>query len=71
MMGKERRWRGVGREELDVEAIGVINGDHGFAVVVEIFQEGFAHGVNFSRIGWRRVTREEIGLLFERAQEGG
>ena len=33
-MGEKGWWGGVGREKLDVEGVGVVNGDHRFAVVV-------------------------------------
>ncbi len=39
MVRKERRGRGVGGEELDIEGVGGVNWDHGFAVVVQIFQK--------------------------------
>ena len=44
------RWR-VGREELDVEGVGGVDGDHAFAVVVEVFQEDFAERVDLARVG--------------------
>lgn len=65
-----RRGR-VHGEEFDVERVVGVNGDHGFAVVVEVFEQDFAQGVDFARVGRRRVAREEAGLLFERAEERG
>lgn len=34
MVREQRRRRRVGGEELDVEGVGGVDGDHGFAVVV-------------------------------------
>lgn len=70
-MGEERRWRGVGREQLYVESVGGVDGDHRFAIVIQVFQEDFAQRIDLARIWRRGVTREEVRLLFEGAQKGG
>lgn len=67
----QRRRGRVHGEEFNVERVVGVNGDHGFAVVVEVFEQDFAQGVDFARVGRRRVAREEAGLFFERAEERG
>ena len=61
----------VGGEELEVQGVGVVDRDHAFGVVVEVFEEDFAEGVDFAGVGGGGVAREDGGLRFEGAEEGG
>lgn len=67
MVREKRRWRGVGGEQLYIQGVGIINGDHGLAIVVQIFEENFTQSVDLACIRWRRVPREKVVLLFESA----
>lgn len=70
-MGEERRRRGVSGEELDIEGVGGVDGDHGFAIVIQVFQEDFAQRIDLARIWRGGVPREKVRLLFEGAEKGG
>lgn len=78
VVGVEGWGRGVGGEEFDVEGVGGVDGDHGFGVVVEVFEEDFTQGVDLAA-GVRAaiaaaaaaaIAGEEVALLFEGAEEG-
>lgn len=69
MMREQRRRRRVGGEELDVERVVVIDGDHRFAVVVQVLEQDLAQGVDLARVGRRDIAAEEARLLLERAQQ--
>lgn len=69
MVRQQGRRGRVGGEELDVERVGIVDGDHGFAVVVQVLEQDFAQGVDFPRVGRGGVAREEVRLLFQRAQQ--
>ena len=71
MMREQGRRRRVGGEELDVERVVVVDGDHGFAVVVQVFEQDLAQGVDFACVGRRGITAEEMGLLLEGAEQCG
>lgn len=71
MMREQGGRRRVGGEQLDVKRVVVVDGDHGFAVVVQIFQQDLAQGVDFACVGRRGITAEEIGLLLEGAEQCG
>lgn len=73
-MGVEGRGRRVGGEELDVERVGGVDGDHGFGVRVEVLEQDLAQRVDLAAAatagGAARVPRQELRLLFQRAEEG-
>lgn len=50
VVGVEGRGRGVGGEEFDVEGVGGVDGDHGFGVVVQVFEEDLAEGVDLAAV---------------------
>ena len=63
--------RRVGGEELDVEGVELVDRYHAFAVVVQVFHEHLADGVEFSG-AWRRgVAGKEMRLFFEAAHQVG
>ena len=66
------RWRwSVGGKELEVESIEAVDGDHAFAVVVEVRHQRFTERVEFASV-WRRVVaREEMRLLFQGEHQMG
>ena len=70
VVGVEGRGRGRGGEEFDVEGVGGVDGDHGFGVVVEVFEEDFAQGVDLAAGAAAAVAGEEVALLLEGAEEG-
>ena len=70
MREQGRRWR-VGGEELDVQRVVVVDGDHTFAVIVQVFEQDLAQSVDLTRVGRRRIAAEEVGLLLESAQQRG
>ena len=70
VVGVEGRGRRVGGEEFDVEGVGGVDGDHGFGVVVEVFEEDFAQGVDLAAVRGAAVAGQEVALLLERAEEG-
>lgn len=65
-----RRCR-VGGEELDVQGVGFVDGDHAFAVVVQVLEQDLAQGVDFARVRGGEVAGQELGLFFQGAEEGG
>ena len=65
-----RRW-GVGREELDVEGVELVDRNHAFAVVVQVFHEHLAERVEFPSACGGGVAGKELGLLFEAAHKVG
>ncbi len=77
-MGVEGRGRRVGGEELDVERVGGVDGDHGLGVRVEVLEQDLAQRVDLAAAaaaasaaaGAARVPRQELRLLFQRAEEG-
>lgn len=68
--GFDGRWGRVGGEELDVEGVEVVDGDHAFAVVVQVFHQDFAETVDLAAVSLGRVRGEEVGLLFKTPHEG-
>ena len=66
VVGVEGRGRRVGGEELNVEGVGGVNGDHGLGVVVQVLEEDLAEGVDAAAA----VPGQELALLLERAEEG-
>ena len=69
VVGVQGRGRRVGGEELDVERVGGVDGDHGFGVVVQVLEEDLAQGVDLAAAA-AAVAGEELALLLERAEEG-
>ena len=61
----------VGREELDVEGVEVVDRDHAFAVVVEVLHQHLTDGVELAGAGSGGIVGEEVGLLFEAAHQVG
>lgn len=51
MMREQGRRRRVGGEELDIQRVVVVDGDHRFAVVVQVFKQDLAQGVDLARVG--------------------
>ncbi|KAI4120493.1 MAG: hypothetical protein LQ347_007085, partial [Umbilicaria vellea] len=51
--------------------VGFVDGDHAFAVVVQVLEQDLAERVHVAGVGGGEVAREEFGLFFERAEEGG
>ena len=63
-----RRGR-ISGEELDIQRIGVIYGNHAFTVVVQILQQNFTQGVDLPGVGRGSIGREEVRLGFQRVKE--
>lgn len=71
VVGVEGRGRRVGGEEFDVEGVGGVDGDHGFRVVVQVFEQDLAQGVDLAAVrGGVAIAGEELALLLEGAEEG-
>ena len=66
--GRRRR---IGGEEFDVEGVGVIDGDHAFAVVVQVLEQDLAERVDLARVGRGAVGGQKAGLGLEGAEERG
>lgn len=70
MVGVEGRRRRIGWEEFDVQRVLVVDWDHGFAVIIQIFEQDFAESVYLPRIRVSAISTEELTLFFEGAEEG-
>lgn len=55
---------GQSRKEFDIESVELVDWNHAFAVVVQIFHEHFTQAVDLASVGGRVIVREEVGLLF-------
>jgi len=72
MPGFDGWWVGVCGEKLDVQGVELVDGDHAFAIVVQIFHKHLAEAVDFAgRAGRGGVVGEEVGLGFQAAHEVG
>ena len=70
-MGVEGGRGRVGGEELDVERVGGVDGDHGLGVVVEVLEQDLAQCVDLAAaVAGGGVAGQELALLLERAEEG-
>lgn len=44
---------------------------HALGVVVQVHEQGFEKGIDWTGLRWRRVQGEELRLFFEGRHEGG
>ena len=64
------RWR-VRGEKLDVQGVGVVDGNHALAVIVQILEQDLAQRIHLPRIRGTRISRQEMRRLFQVLEKGG